>query len=185
MNEQAIDNLSKTLAGGLSRRQMLRLVGGGATAGALAVAGLSTVRPASAQATLDFPAVTSVFDGVFSVSEFAIQRGQVVALGTLSGTGVNPDSMEVLVDAVPLAVPFINGITGATCEILTLVLGPLHLELLGLVVDLSQVELEITGETGSLLGDLLCSIAGLLSGNGGALGRLRNLLNQIFGLLGL
>jgi hypothetical protein len=119
------------------------------------------------------------------VTEFAVQRGQVVALGTLNGTVT--DVAGVLVDPIDpldLAVPVLDGISGTTCEILTLVLGPLHLDLLGLVVDLNQIVLEITGETGSLLGDLLCSIADLLSGNGGALGRLRNLLNQLLGALG-
>lgn len=43
------------------------------------------------------------------------------------------------------AVPVLPATTG-TCDILELVLGPLHLDLLGLVVDLNQVELNITAE---------------------------------------
>ena len=45
---------------------------------------------------------------------------------------------------------------------LDLVLGPLHLELLGLIVDLNQVHLRITADPqGGLLGSLLCpGIAG-------------------------
>jgi hypothetical protein len=53
------------------------------------------------------------------------------------------------------------------CQILNLILGPLHLDLLGLVVDLygqtirDPVQVRITGEPGhGLLGDLLCSLAG-------------------------
>ena len=40
-------------------------------------------------------------------------------------------------------------------------LGPLHLDLLGFVVDLNQVHLTITGEAGNgkLLGNLLCGLA--------------------------
>lgn len=51
-----------------------------------------------------------------------------------------------------------------SCEILTLTLGPLDLNLLGLRVQLNRVNLRVTGQTGSnkLLGNLLCSIAGLL-----------------------
>ena len=41
----------------------------------------------------------------------------------------------------------------AVCNILNLVLGPLHLNLLGLVVDLNRVILNITGQTGA--GNLL------------------------------
>lgn len=74
------------------------------------------------------------------------------------------------------------------CDILTLVLGPLFLDVLGLVVELpNKLILTITAVpgAGNLLGNLLCAVAGLLDGNGFALGRLRNLLNQILGLLGL
>ena len=47
------------------------------------------------------------------------------------------------------------------CDVLTLNLGPLHLELLGLVVDLSRVVLTIKADSnGGLLGSLLCSVAG-------------------------
>ena len=70
------------------------------------------------------------------------------------------------------------------CDILNLVLGPLHLDLLGLVIDLNQVILTITATTGAgdLLGNLLCAITGLL--DAGSLGaQLVNLLNQLVGIL--
>jgi hypothetical protein len=45
------------------------------------------------------------------------------------------------------------------CKILDLVLGPLHLNLLGLIVDLNQVHLQITADpAGGILGSLLCSL---------------------------
>jgi hypothetical protein len=71
-----------------------------------------------------------------------------------------------------------------SCRILELVLGPLHLDLLGLVVDLNQVHLTITAQQGpgNLLGNLLCAVANLL--NGGNTGGLATLLNRILGLLG-
>jgi len=44
--------------------------------------------------------------------------------------------------------------------VLNLLLGPLHLNLLGLVVDLSQVHLTITAEpAGGILGNLFCGLA--------------------------
>jgi hypothetical protein len=71
-----------------------------------------------------------------------------------------------------------------TCQILNLVLGPLHLDLLGLVVDLygqtrsDPVRVRITGEPGhGLLGDLLCSLAG--GGNVTSLVQLRSLLQSL------
>jgi hypothetical protein len=49
---------------------------------------------------------------------------------------------------------------GATCPVLDLVLGPLHLNLLGLVVDLSQVHLTVTAtQGGGILGNLFCSLS--------------------------
>src|SRR3954447_9313006 len=67
------------------------------------------------------------------------------------------------------------------CQILNLVLGPLHLDLLGLVIDLNQVILNITAVpgAGNLLGNLLCAVTGLLDNAGG----LAALLNQILGIV--
>ena len=57
-----------------------------------------------------------------------------------------------------------------------------HLDLLGLNVDLNQVVLNITAVpgAGNLLGNLLCSVAGLLDGSG--INGLANLLNRLLGL---
>ena len=54
----------------------------------------------------------------------------------------------------------------ASCDVLFLDLGPLHLDLLGLTVDLSQVVLDVNAVTGAgnLLGNLLCALLGLLDG---------------------
>lgn len=70
--------------------------------------------------------------------------------------------------------------------ILNLRLGSLDLKLLGLRVQLSQVNLDITAVPGSsnLIGNLLSQVAKLLDGNGNALGKLADLLNDILGALG-
>ena len=47
----------------------------------------------------------------------------------------------------------------ATCQVLDLVLGPVALNLLGLMVNLNQVHLSITADpTGGVLGSLFCSL---------------------------
>jgi hypothetical protein len=47
-----------------------------------------------------------------------------------------------------------------TCQVLDLVLGPLNVQLLGLVVDLNQVHLSITATRGGgILGDVFCQLA--------------------------
>jgi hypothetical protein len=72
----------------------------------------------------------------------------------------------------------------ASCGILLLDLGPLHLDLLGLVVDLNEVILDITGQTGAgnLLGNLLCALTGLLD-IPGAIAGIINLIDSINQLL--
>jgi hypothetical protein len=50
--------------------------------------------------------------------------------------------------------------TAATCNILELTLGPLHVDLLGLVIDLNRVHLTITANRrGGILGQIFCALA--------------------------
>lgn len=72
------------------------------------------------------------------------------------------------------------------CTILDLDLGPLHLNLLGLVIDLNEIQLDITAVpgAGNLLGNLLCAVAGLLDRDGPLTGVVA-LLNRLLTGLGL
>jgi hypothetical protein len=76
----------------------------------------------------------------------------------------------------------------AVCEILDLSIGPIDLDLLGLVVHVDEINITIDAESGpgNLLGNLLCAIVGLLDGNplGDVLGQIVDLLNRIIDLLG-
>ena len=133
--------------------------------------------------------------GTFTITKFKNVNGVLTAFGTFTGSvngnattpawaPVTAANGTALSGARSLAVPAASG----TCEILTLTLGPLHLDLLGLVVDLNQVDLHITAQQGSgnLLGNLLCAVTGLLDGNtglSGLLNQLSALLNQILGQL--
>lgn len=140
------------------------------------------------------------FAGTFAISRFAIQDGVLVAIGQLRGSVTSTTTSVVRNVMTTVALPVANGSGSggadaaascdsaaeavAACDILNLILGPLHLDLLGLVIDLNQVVLEITGTTGAgdLLGNLLCAITGLL--DAGSIGtQLVNLLNQLVGVL--
>ncbi|BEL05353.1 hypothetical protein Q0Z83_035440 [Actinoplanes sichuanensis] len=118
------------------------------------------------------------FAGTFTPTSFADQDGSLVATGTLTGTLT--DSAGNAVGTVDQSITTPAAIAQATCRILDLTLGPLHLDLLGLVVDLNQVHLVINAVSapGNLLGNLLCAIAGLLNPlpSAGALAALLNLL---------
>lgn len=121
--------------------------------------------------------------GNLAISRFAIQNGQLVAVGALTTTLTDLAGNVVRTIVSQVAVP-VTSATG-TCDILHLVLGPLSLNLLGLQVNLNQVVLDITAQTGAgnLLGNLLCAITGLL--DRGNLGQpIVALLNQVIGALG-
>jgi hypothetical protein len=122
------------------------------------------------------------FTGTFDLSRVAVQDGGLVAVGTLTGTLT--DSAGAVIGTVTQQVRLPLSPSG-TCQILHLELGPLDLDLLGLVVHLDQVVLDITAQSGpgNLLGNLLCGIAGLLDGNS-PLSVIARLLNQLIGLLG-
>lgn len=140
--------------------------------------------------------------GTFNIQKFAVQndaqgKQQLVAIGNLIGTftptagaattaapaapaAAGPTTVVMNNVAVPLQA------TG-TCPILSLTLGPLHLDLLGLVVDIpNPINLNIVAESGpgNLLGNLLCAVTNLLNG-GGALSQVVGGLNQILAGLGL
>ena len=125
------------------------------------------------------------FAGTFTVTKFVTRKGQLFAQGTLSGTLTDAAGNLIgTVTGVPTTFLVTN--MSGTCQILDLELGPLDLELLGLVVHLDRIDLEITAQQGpgNLLGNLLCAVANLLNpGNNSPLSTLAGLLNQILGLL--
>src|SRR5579871_5686130 len=108
------------------------------------------------------PSNGGTFTGSLTNIVFSNVNGVLTMTGTLTGT---------LTDASGATIATINQVVttavtagSGTCQILSLTLGPLHLDLLGLVVDLNQVVLNITAQSGpgNLLGNLLCAVAHLL-----------------------
>jgi hypothetical protein len=127
---------------------------------------------------------TGTFTGTYTVERFVENGDAVLAEGTLTGVLTDATGADAgTVDAAPAALPLDPTATAAGCQVLDLVLGPLDLDLLGLVVHLNQVHLNITAVpgAGALLGNLLCAVAGLL--DGGPLAGLAGLLNQILAIL--
>jgi hypothetical protein len=162
------------------------------------------VTPAAAQdgqhGALRIPiATTSGLPATLTITRFVEQDGEAVAVGTVTGTTadgrtvITPVALNVLrggaaaagAQAAPAA-QAAQVTQQATCDILNLVLAPLHLDLLGLVVDLpNPLVINIFAESGpgNLLGNLLCAITGLLDGTGAA-GQLVAALNRMLGALG-
>jgi hypothetical protein len=138
--------------------------------------------PGGLSVPITAPVAGGTFNGFLQIVRFDRQGGQLVAFGRV--TGAVTDAAGAVIRTLPAAgVPVgplpVTSIT-ATCNILTLVLGPLDLDLLGLIVHLDRVELTIDADAtrgllGQLLGGLLCStnVSQLLV----------NVLNQVLGRL--
>ena len=143
-----------------------------------------TLAPAAGAAQAQTGGATAAPAGVLSIPSSLPITGSIAnGGGTFAGTLTNTLGQVIgTVTNVPVTLPISSPTAGGSCTILDLTLGPLHLNLLGLVVDLNQVHLTITGQTGpgNLLGNLLCGLANALNGGGG--GGLANLLNNLLGL---
>jgi hypothetical protein len=72
--------------------------------------------------------------------------------------------------------------TQAVCQILDLDIGRIHLDLLGLVIDIAPIHIDITAVEGpgNLLGNLLCALVGILDPNSALADFLNNLLEALF-----
>ena len=118
------------------------------------------------------PTLTAALTGFQAVGD------QLFAKVTVTATnGAQTASQTVL-----LLVPSVQG----TCQILHLELGPIDLNLLGLIVHVDKIVVDITAQSGpgNLLGNLLCGLANALNGGASAT-TIANILNQILAVLRL
>jgi hypothetical protein len=208
---ELLESLSTRVTTGQAPRR--RLLQAGGIAGALLAAGMPVVALAdkdthgdtmSSDAKADkihhgqFPVSGSTsggasFSGMLQFTHFASQpsgtTNQLVASGLLSGVfkDASGATIATLHNAAYTA-PVTNIDPPPSCQILNLVLGPLTLNLLGLVVTIpNPIILNITAVpgAGNLLGNLLCAVVNLLNPGGlsallGDLSGLVTALNNLF-----
>ena len=145
----------------------------------------SPARPATGGLALPISGLTCTSGGVTApctltatLTGFRTQNGQLLAQVTATLTNLTTQTTQTVSLLLPVTV------NNATCSILDLTIGPIHLDLLGLIVDTNAIHLQITAQQGpgNLLGNLLCGIAGLLDSNA-SLNQLANTLNQLLALL--
>jgi hypothetical protein len=121
--------------------------------------------------------VVGTLNGI-TITGFQVVNGVLSAVGTatFTPTGGTPQTTSFV---APLA-------SAGSCQILDLTVGPIDLNLLGLVVHTDTIHLNITAQSGpgNLLGNLLCAVANLGNGNG-PLGLLTRLLNGLLPAGGL
>jgi hypothetical protein len=140
---------------------------------------------------------TKGFKGTYTIDRFTKRHGKLVAVGTLRGTmrkhgarrtvrrskvvmpaaltGAGPASSAQASQAPLPPLP-----AGPSCQVLALNLGPINLNLLGLVVRTNEIQVRIDAVQGpnNLLGNLLCAVTGLLNPTG-ALGQLTGAINNL------
>lgn len=129
--------------------------------------------------------------GTFEIQRFVAINRQLHAIGVVTAT----DGVKTAIGALAVPVKVTSGGTTstaqaeqATCPVLHLAIGPINLNLLGLVVTTQPIVVDIVAVPGpgNLLGNLLCAIAGLLDPSGAIsnLARLIAALNQLLQILG-
>jgi len=149
------------------------------------------------------------FGGVLRVTSFIVENDQILAVAKVTDLtfpegkppkgvpkALKKQTLKLPVGfAQPAAIPAGTsdgdarsiGVS-AVCDVLFLQLGPLDLDLLGVVVHLDQVTLDIDAQSGGgeLLGNLICAIVSLLDPIAFLenLLQIADLLNQIIDLIG-
>ena len=134
------------------------------------------------------------FNGSYAIDRFkratsGRYAGRLVAIGTVRGRsgGKRYVKRGVAIPATltkPAAAAQIPPTPGA-CQILNLTLAPIDLNLLGLRVRTSRIDVRIEGVpgAGNLLGNLLCAITGILDPQNTTLSQLSAVLNAILALV--
>ena len=161
---------------------------------------LTQVVPLSGTTTKGKKQVT----GTYTIERFISKGGKVYSDGTFKGkvgnkkvtkenvrlpaTVANASGTAKASQIPPLPLPLPPLPAGNACSILALDLGPINLNLLGLVVRTNQIQLRIDAVQGpgNLLGNLLCGITGILNPSGAIantpLGQLTQILNALLAL---
>lgn len=141
------------------------------------VTNLAVTNPATGQ--------TALFTGALTITSFASNAaGDLLANGTLVGNLVGAITTGGAA-TTPINTSFTNLLVNAgRCPILSLDIGRIFLDLLGLELDVAPISIDLTAVAGpgNLLGNLLCALVGILDRNPLA-GAVANLLNQINAIL--
>jgi len=137
------------------------------------------------------------FSGVVTINRFEQRGNDIVAVGFVSGvlrrgsltlgTGLAGEvTWPVTIKSSATATHATSSIgpLQTSCPVLSIALGPADVNLLGFHVSLGAVTLDIGGESGTPLGDLVCAISDLLGNVAAVVNLLNSLLGLLTGLLG-
>src|SRR5688572_30733391 len=125
--------------------------------------GLTCLLAALASPDADAARKVSNLNVVPTINSISVSNGQLFASG--DATVVLRGRTNTVPFTAPVNISLAQNQTNAgACPILDLELGPINLDLLGLILETSPICLQITAyDNAGLLGDLLCSVANLLN----------------------
>jgi hypothetical protein len=152
------------------------------------------------------------FNGTVAVQRFVQRNGQVFAIGAVSGSVFGPAGPIGTSLSFPVAFPVhvsdgpiaradggridpaslsardagarVILVQASTCGVLHLDLGAINLNLLGVVVTTMPVTIDINGNTGGPLGNLVCAVLATVNNVVGLVNLLNSLLSLVTGLVG-
>jgi hypothetical protein len=152
------------------------------------------------------------FTGTVAVQRFVQRDGQVFAIGAVSGSVSGPAGAIGTSIFLPVAFPVTVGsgsiarierglihpaslarpdygvrvmlAQASTCGVLHLDLASVNLNLLGLVVTTTPVTIDINGDSGGPLGNLVCAVLATVNNVVGVVNLLNSILGLVTGLLG-
>ena len=155
---------------------------------ALVLAGTGVASAATPQLTHKV-AVTGNhgFKGTYTINRFVHRGSRIFAVGRLTGKAQGKRvSRTVRMPGTVTSGGMVSQLPPIpnACQILNLVLGPINLNLLGLVVRTNRINLRIDAVPGpgNLLGNLLCAITNLLNPQTTPVGTLTRALNALLAL---
>lgn len=134
--------------------------------------------PITGQLLTETGTVTDHVVGTVTIGPCSTRQGELVAQGHIAGKVIDSAGKvrQSLVTSVRLPV----AVTQATCDVVELTLGPLHLEHAGRRLHLNPVIVPITAEpSGGVVSQLLCDLASETS-----LAHARDGLNRLLSLFG-
>ncbi|HET9015873.1 MAG TPA: hypothetical protein VFN57_09765 [Thermomicrobiaceae bacterium] len=127
------------------------------------------------------------FTGTMTITKFAADATSRVLTASGTITGVVDYTSGTLANTTQSITTTFTAPVDPTCPILSLTVGPIHLDLLGLVLNTNTIQVNLTAQSGpgNLLGNLLCAVTNALNGNASqtALNQIVGLLNQILASL--
>ena len=128
-----------------------------AAAGVVAAVGIAAPQTPSATVPVTGTADGGLtFVGTMTVTDAAVQNGQAVVLGTVSGTLQDAAGNTVAdVSGTPVAAP----VSGDPCTLLSFSIGAIDISAAGIAVHIDPIGASV--ELSGLLGNILCPLLGL------------------------